>query len=66
MAARYDDVQAVLSDPGTSSSRAGIRLRRRTESTFGAARLTRPLFAKEEWLASEYFRDRLPLEGTPG
>lgn len=26
VAARYDDVQAVLSDPGTFSSRAGIRL----------------------------------------
>ncbi|MCV2459345.1 hypothetical protein OEB94_08695 [Streptomyces sp. ICN988] len=32
----------------------------------GAARLTRPLFAKEEWLESEYFRDHLPLEGASG
>ena len=66
VAARYDDVQAVLSGPGTSSSRAGIRLQRRTESTFGAARLTRPLFVREEWLESEYFRNHLPLEGTSG
>lgn len=26
--------------------------------------LTRPLFVKEEWLESEYYRDHLPLEGV--
>ncbi|MGQ4361718.1 hypothetical protein [Streptomyces sp. SAS_272] len=30
----------------------------------GEARLTRPLFVKEEWLDSQYFRDHLPLEGA--
>ncbi|KMS89671.1 hypothetical protein ACZ91_19015 [Streptomyces regensis] len=27
--------------------------------------LTRPLFVKEEWSESEYYRDRLPQEGAP-
>lgn len=27
--------------------------------------LSRPLFVIEEWLESEYYRDHLPLEGTP-
>jgi hypothetical protein len=27
--------------------------------------LSRPLFVIEEWLESEYYRDRLPLEGAP-
>ncbi|MFI2239396.1 hypothetical protein [Streptomyces chrestomyceticus] len=30
------------------------------------ARLTRPLFVKEEWLDSPYFRDHLPLEAVSG
>jgi len=27
-------------------------------------RLSRPVFVKAEWLESEYYRDRLPLEGV--
>ncbi|MEU8926095.1 hypothetical protein AB0D10_35045 [Kitasatospora sp. NPDC048545] len=38
----------------------GILLR---DQRVGDVRLTRPLFVKEEWLESEYYRDRLPLEG---
>ncbi|MFE2853905.1 hypothetical protein ACFXJO_22600 [Streptomyces lavendulae] len=41
----------------------GILLR---DQRVGEARLTRPLFVKEEWLESEYYRDRLPLEGVMG
>jgi hypothetical protein len=39
----------------------GILLR---DQRIGEARLTRPLFVKEAWLDSEYYRDRLPLEGV--
>lgn len=39
----------------------GILLR---DQQVGDARLTRPLFVKEEWLESEYYRDHLPLEGV--
>ena len=39
----------------------GILLR---DQRVGDARLTRPLFVKEEWLESQYYRDHLPLEGV--
>jgi len=39
----------------------GILLR---DQRVGEAWLTRPLFVKEAWLESEYYRDRLPLEGV--
>ncbi|MEU3224716.1 hypothetical protein ABZ695_16350 [Streptomyces sp. NPDC006976] len=29
------------------------------------AQVSRPLIVKEEWLDSDYYRDRLPLEGEP-
>jgi hypothetical protein len=48
------DASLVLTD-------LGILLR---DQRVGDARLTRPLFAKEEWLESEYYRDHLPLEGV--
>lgn len=31
----------------------------------GGVRMSRPVFVKEDWLESEYFRDRLALEGVP-
>ncbi|MFF9216801.1 hypothetical protein [Streptomyces viridosporus] len=31
----------------------------------GDVRLSRPVLVREEWLESEYYRDRLPLEGDP-
>ncbi|MFF5491962.1 hypothetical protein [Streptomyces aquilus] len=31
----------------------------------GGVRMSRPVFVKEDWLESEYHRDRLPLEGVP-
>lgn len=37
----------------------GVLLR---DQKVGGIRLTRPLFVKEAWLESEYYRDRLPLE----
>ncbi|MFJ9805410.1 hypothetical protein [Streptomyces wuyuanensis] len=34
-------------------------------SQIGGVRLTRPLVVIGKWLESEYYRDHLPLEGTP-
>ncbi|MFG2604826.1 hypothetical protein ACGFT2_14945 [Streptomyces sp. NPDC048514] len=31
----------------------------------GGVRMSRPVFVKEDWLESEYYRDRLPLESVP-
>ena len=31
----------------------------------GDMRMSRPVLVKEDWLESEYYRDRLPLEGIP-
>lgn len=31
----------------------------------GGVRMSRPVFVKEDWLESEYYRDRLPMEGVP-
>ncbi|WP_328974225.1 hypothetical protein [Streptomyces canus] len=30
----------------------------------GGVRMSRPILVKEDWLESEYYRDRLPLEGV--
>ncbi|MFI6810283.1 hypothetical protein ACIBO6_35685 [Streptomyces luteogriseus] len=40
----------------------GVLLRSQEVS---GVRMSRPVFVKEDWLESEYYRDRLPLEGVP-
>ncbi|MFJ3654265.1 hypothetical protein ACIPPR_13255 [Streptomyces nigra] len=55
----------VLYTPDDSLSLTDLGVLLRSQRV-GAARLTRPLFVKEEWLESEYFRDRLPLEAGTG
>ncbi|WP_258194071.1 hypothetical protein [Streptomyces sp. MA5143a] len=55
----------VLYTPDGSLSLTDIGVLVRSQQV-GAARLTRPLFVKEEWLESQYFRDHLPLEGGSG
>ncbi|MCX5174383.1 hypothetical protein [Streptomyces virginiae] len=55
----------VLYTPDDSLSLTDLGVLLRSQQV-GAARLTRPLFVKEEWLDSQYFRDRLPLEGASG
>ncbi|MGW1958553.1 hypothetical protein ACWCPI_38430 [Streptomyces sp. NPDC001920] len=55
----------LLYTPDDSLSLTDIGLLLRSQQV-GAARLTRPLFVKKEWLESEYFRDHLPLEGASG
>ncbi|MEV7019749.1 hypothetical protein [Streptomyces sp. NPDC093991] len=59
-AAEHGNCLLHTSDESLSLTDIGVLLR---SQQVGAARLTRPLFVKEEWLESEYFRDCLPLEG---
>ncbi len=62
-AAEYENWVLFTPDASLSLTDLGILLR---EQRVGEALLTRPLFVKEEWLESEYYRDHLPLEGLPG
>lgn len=55
----------LLYAPDDSVALADLGLLLRSQQA-GEARLTRPLFAKEEWLDSQYFRDHLPLEAAAG
>ncbi|MFZ4179897.1 hypothetical protein [Streptomyces sp. R02] len=62
-AAEHGNCLLYTPDDSLSLTDLGLLLR---SQQVGAACLTRPLFVKEEWLDSEYFRDHLPLEGTSG
>lgn len=62
-AAEHGNWVLYTPDASLSLTDLGILLR---EQRVGEALLTRPLFVKEEWLESEYYRDHLPLEGVPG
>ncbi|MGW1883608.1 hypothetical protein [Streptomyces sp. NPDC001970] len=55
----------VLHTPDESLSLTDLGLVLRSQRV-GEARLTRPLFVKEEWLDSPYYRDHLPLEDASG
>ncbi|MER7036125.1 hypothetical protein, partial [Streptomyces albidoflavus] len=55
----------ILYTPDESLSLTDLGLLLRSQRV-GNARLTRPLFVKEEWLESQYFRDHLPLEDVSG
>jgi hypothetical protein len=59
-AAEHGNWILFTSDASLSLTDLGILLR---VQRVGEAWLTRPLFVKEEWLDSEYYRDHLPLEG---
>lgn len=62
-AAEHGNCLLYTPDDSLSLTDLGVLLR---AQQVGAARLTRPLFVKEEWLESQYFRDHLPLEGDSG
>jgi hypothetical protein len=53
----------LLYTPDNSLSLTDLGLLLRSQRV-GDVRLSRPLVVKEEWLDSEYHRDRLPLEGA--
>ncbi|MFF2851364.1 hypothetical protein ACFVT5_34300 [Streptomyces sp. NPDC058001] len=61
-AAQHGNCLLYTLDDSLSLTDLGLLMR---SQQVGEARLTRPLFVKEEWLESEYYRDRLPLEGDP-
>lgn len=60
-AAEHGNWILFTSDGSLSLTDLGNLLR---SQRVGEAWLTRPLFVKEEWLESEYYRDHLPLEGV--
>ncbi|MFD7389033.1 hypothetical protein ACFV46_11250 [Streptomyces sp. NPDC059852] len=60
-AAEHGNCLLYTPDDSLALTDIGVLLR---SQQVGTARLTRPLFVKEEWLESEYFRDHLPLEGN--
>ncbi|WP_328893982.1 hypothetical protein [Streptomyces sp. NBC_00236] len=53
----------LLYTPDDSLALADLGLLLRAQRV-GDVLLSRPLFVIEEWLESEYYRDRLPLEGV--
>ncbi|MGW6485604.1 hypothetical protein [Streptomyces sp. NPDC055056] len=55
----------VLYTPDGSLALTDLRLLLRSQQV-GGSLLTRPLFVKEEWFESQYYRDHLPLEDAPG
>ncbi|MET9587119.1 hypothetical protein ABZY10_29325 [Streptomyces sp. NPDC006539] len=55
----------VLYTPDGSLALTDLGLLLRSQQV-GEALLTRPLFVKEEWFESQYYRDHLPLEDAPG
>ncbi|MGW1106094.1 hypothetical protein [Streptomyces sp. NPDC002540] len=61
-AAEHGNCLLYTPDHSLSLTDLGLLLR---SQQIGDVRLSRPLFVIEEWLESEYYRDRLPLEGTP-
>ncbi|MFG2370175.1 hypothetical protein ACGFY9_01680 [Streptomyces sp. NPDC048504] len=60
-AVEYGSCLLYTTDGSLSLTDLGLLLR---SQQVGDVRLSRPLLVKEEWLESEYYRDRLPLEGT--
>ncbi|MFD7447113.1 hypothetical protein [Streptomyces sp. NPDC059909] len=54
----------VLYTPDHSLSLTDLGLLVRSQQ-IGDVRLSRPLVVIEEWLESQYYREHLPLEGTP-
>jgi hypothetical protein len=62
-AAEHGNCLLYTPDDSLSLTDLGVLLRLQR---VGAARLTRPLFVKEDWLDSQYFRDHLPMEGASG
>lgn len=61
-AAEHGNCLLYTSDDSLALTDLGLLLR---AQRVGEALLSRPLFVIEEWLESEWYRDRLPLEGAP-
>ncbi|ANP56707.1 hypothetical protein AVL59_22810 [Streptomyces griseochromogenes] len=61
-AAEHGSCLLYTLDGSLSLTDLGLLLR---SQEVGDVRLSRPVLVMEEWLESEYYRDRLPLEGAP-
>ncbi|MFC0052276.1 hypothetical protein [Streptomyces actinomycinicus] len=61
-AAEHGSCLLYTPDGSLALTDLGVLLR---SQEVGGVRMSRPVFVKEDWLESEYYRDRLPLEGAP-
>lgn len=61
-AAEHGSCLLYTLDDSLALTDLGVLLR---SQEVGGVRMSRPVFVKEDWLESEYYRDRLPLEGAP-
>ncbi|MFF8867967.1 hypothetical protein ACF08B_38685 [Streptomyces sp. NPDC015139] len=61
-AAEHGSCLLYTTDGSLALTDVGVLLR---SQDVGGVRMSRPLFVKEDWLESEYYRDHLPLEGAP-
>ncbi|MEU2165977.1 hypothetical protein QRN89_35480 (plasmid) [Streptomyces chengbuensis] len=61
-AAEHENCLLYTPDHSLSLTDLGLLVR---SQQIGDVRLTRPLVVIGKWLESEYYRDHLPLEGTP-
>ncbi|UXY24944.1 hypothetical protein N8I84_41635 (plasmid) [Streptomyces cynarae] len=60
-AAEHGSCLLYTPDDSLALTDLGVLLR---SQEVGGVRMSRPVFVKEDWLESEYYRDRLPLEGV--
>ncbi|WP_217164816.1 hypothetical protein [Streptomyces sp. AC512_CC834] len=61
-AAEHGSCLLYTRDDSLALTDLGVLLR---SQEVGGVRMSRPVFVREDWLESEYYRDRLPLEGAP-
>ncbi|MER6421092.1 hypothetical protein [Streptomyces sp. NPDC001137] len=61
-AAEHGSCLLYTLDDSLALTDLGVLLR---SQEVGGVRMSRPVFVREDWLESEYYRDRLPLEGAP-
>ncbi|MFD0305187.1 hypothetical protein [Streptomyces sp. NPDC127119] len=59
-----EHASCLLYTPDDSLALTDLGLLVRTQEV-GGVRMSRPVIVREDWLESEYHRDRLPLEGVP-
>ncbi|MDF3144199.1 MULTISPECIES: hypothetical protein [unclassified Streptomyces] len=61
-AAEHGSCLLYTLDDSLALTDLGVLLR---SQEVGGVLMSRPVFVREDWLESEYYRDRLPLEGVP-
>ncbi|MCL8011393.1 hypothetical protein [Streptomyces sp. AS02] len=61
-AAEHGSCLLYTLDDSLALTDLGVLLR---SQEVGGVRMSRPVIVREDWLESEYYRDRLPLEAVP-